>query len=178
MYKRQAGGSLTGLVEGEEVSFTVTGSQTETGSSTNTYNIDWKDVIPENYTITESLGTLTVTPVPVTPEEPGEPGEPTPGPGDGPTEDPGETTTVTTIPDEATPLAAAGDVLGARRGVEADGGSVLGASRVKAVLGARRGAQTADENAMAMYMAMMGISASFAGLYTIARRKKRSAKNQ
>ena len=170
-----AGGSLTGLVEGEEVFFTVTGSQTETGSSTNTYDIVWTDANPKNYTITESLGTLTVTPVPVTPEEPG---EPTPGPGDGPTEDPGETTTVTTIPDEATPLAAAGDVLGARRGVEADGGSVLGASRVKAVLGARRGAQTADENAMAMYMAMMGVSASFAGLYTIARRKKRSAKNQ
>ena len=85
---------------------------------------------------------------------------------------------VVNIADEATPLAAAGDVLGARRGVEADGGSVLGARRVKAVLGARRGAQTADENAMAMYMAMMGISASFAGLYTIARRKKRSAKNQ
>ena len=73
------------------------------------------------------------------------------------------------------PTPVQGDVLGARRGVEADSGSVLGASRVKAVLGARRGAQTGDENAMAVYMTMMGISASFAALYTIGIRRKKSS---
>lgn len=179
-----AGGEVIGFVNGEEtlVDFSTTGSQTEVDSSINTYSLVWGDVKAENYVVTENLGTLTVTAAPVVPPTEPTPGptEPTPEPGDGPTPDTTPTpddVAVVNIADEATPLAAAGDVLGARRGVEADGGSVLGARRVKAVLGARRGAQTADENAMAMYMAMMGISASFAGLYTIARRKKRSANN-
>ena len=44
-------------------SFTVTatGSQTEVGSSENTYSIDWGSEKEGNYTITENLGTLTVT---------------------------------------------------------------------------------------------------------------------
>ena len=193
-----AGGEVIGFVNGEEtlVDFSTTGSQTEVDSSINTYSLNWGTVKAENYVVTENLGILTVTAAPVVPPTEPTPGpteptpgpteptpgptEPTPEPGDGPTPDTAPTlddVAVVNIADEATPLAAAGDVLGVRRGVEADGGSVLGARRVQAVLGARRGAQTADENAMAMYMAMMGISASFAGLYTIARRKKRSANN-
>ena len=179
-----AAGSISGLVGEETVTFAIEGSQTEVGNSPNSYKLEWNKTAKEtNYTVQETVGTLEVKPVePTTP-----PTGPTPEPPTGPTPEPTPTpapvpvsadTMVVNIADEATPLAAAGDVLGARRGVEADGGSVLGARRVKAVLGARRGAQTADENAMAMYMAMMGVSASFAGLYTIARRKKRSAKNQ
>ena len=39
----------------------MTGSQTPVGSSGNTYSIDWGDVDPGNYVISETLGTLTVT---------------------------------------------------------------------------------------------------------------------
>ncbi|MBR6300544.1 MAG: FecR domain-containing protein, partial [Clostridia bacterium] len=40
----------------------ATGSQTEVGSSKNTYTIDWGAANKNNYTIQESLGTLTVLP--------------------------------------------------------------------------------------------------------------------
>lgn len=57
-----ASGEMTGLVEGEEVSFTVTGSQTVVGGSSNTYKLKWdKSAKQSNYSVTESLGTLTVT---------------------------------------------------------------------------------------------------------------------
>jgi LPXTG-motif cell wall-anchored protein len=53
---------ITGFAEGETVTIKATGSQTEVGSSTNTYSIDWGDVDPNNYEIVkEDLGTLTVT---------------------------------------------------------------------------------------------------------------------
>ena len=58
-----AGGQLTGLVNGETATFTVTGSQTAVGSSTNTYTLEWNGTAKQsNYTI-ESVetGTLTVT---------------------------------------------------------------------------------------------------------------------
>ena len=55
--------SLSGLVETDKNSVTVTatGSQTEVGSSDNTYTISWGEVNPGNYTIKENLGTLEVT---------------------------------------------------------------------------------------------------------------------
>ena len=70
-----AGGSLEGLVAGETATFTATGSQTEVGSSANTYEIAWDGTAREsNYqVVSESLGTLTVTaatPVP-TPDSDG-----------------------------------------------------------------------------------------------------------
>ena len=56
-----AGGTLEGLVEGETVKFSVTGTQTAVGSSTNTYAIEWtENAKSTNYTITEKLGKLEV----------------------------------------------------------------------------------------------------------------------
>jgi hypothetical protein len=76
-----ADGTLSGLLNGETATFSTTGSQTEVGSSTNTYSLVWNGTAKaSNYTITESLGTLTVTaavtPVPVNPT----PTNPTPAP--------------------------------------------------------------------------------------------------
>ena len=62
-----APGSITGLVGRESVTFTVTGSQTNVGSSTNTYSIDWGNTKSSNYTVVETLGTLTVTAQSITP---------------------------------------------------------------------------------------------------------------
>ena len=60
-----AEGSISGFVNGETAAFTTTGSQTEVGSSINTYVIDWtaagNTAKQGNYTTSESLGTLTVT---------------------------------------------------------------------------------------------------------------------
>ena len=64
-----APGSITGLVNDETVTFTVTGSQTDVGSSTNTYSIVWGNVKATNYSLTEELGTLTVTAQNITPPE-------------------------------------------------------------------------------------------------------------
>ena len=56
------GASPSGLVNGETVSFEVTGTQTEVGGSVNTYTITWDGTAEQsNYAITENLGTLTVT---------------------------------------------------------------------------------------------------------------------
>lgn len=54
--------TFIGLVDGEIVSVTVTGSQTSVGSSDNTYTVDWENSTakPGNYTITPDYGTLTV----------------------------------------------------------------------------------------------------------------------
>ena len=56
-----AEGTLTGLVNGETVEFKTTGSQTIVGSSKNTYSLKWATAKEDNYTIEESIGTLTVT---------------------------------------------------------------------------------------------------------------------
>ena len=61
-----AGVSITGLQNGETVTVSATGSQTDVGYSTNGYSIDWGDTNSENYTVTENLGTLTVNPVQLT----------------------------------------------------------------------------------------------------------------
>lgn len=62
-----AAGSVEGIVEGETYSFTVTGSQKWVGSSTNTYEMVWATednhytAKQSNYTVSENVGTLTVT---------------------------------------------------------------------------------------------------------------------
>ena len=56
-----ADAKIEGLVEGERAEATATGSQTEKGSSSNTYRLDWDTAKSGNYTVTENLGTLTVT---------------------------------------------------------------------------------------------------------------------
>lgn len=56
-----AGGVISGLIWGETATFTVTGSQTEEGSSENTYTLVFDGTAKaENYVIKETLGTLTV----------------------------------------------------------------------------------------------------------------------
>ena len=57
--------TIEGLVNGEIATVTATGSQTAVGSSQNGYNITWDTAKASNYTITENLGTLTVTAAPV-----------------------------------------------------------------------------------------------------------------
>ncbi|WP_026520161.1 InlB B-repeat-containing protein [Butyrivibrio sp. FCS006] len=58
-----ADGKMTGLVNDETATFTVTGSQTEVGTSDNTYTLEWDGTAKEsNYYIeSESVGKLTVT---------------------------------------------------------------------------------------------------------------------
>ncbi|MCF0141046.1 MAG: MBG-2 domain-containing protein, partial [Mogibacterium sp.] len=61
-----AGGTYSGLVEGETIGFEVTGTQTNVGTSNNTYSITWKTLfgdataVQSNYSVSESVGTLTV----------------------------------------------------------------------------------------------------------------------
>ena len=53
--------SVSGLVSGETVTVTATGSITDTGSAENTYSISWDSADKGNYSVSESLGTLRVT---------------------------------------------------------------------------------------------------------------------
>ena len=53
--------SIEGLVEGESVTLTATGTITEVGSTSNTYSITWDKAKETNYTVTNNLGTLTIT---------------------------------------------------------------------------------------------------------------------
>ncbi|MBO7589599.1 MAG: hypothetical protein J6T18_09275, partial [Bacteroidaceae bacterium] len=53
--------SISGLVNGETATVTATGSQTEVGSSSNGYSIEWGTANSNNYSLIEELGTLTVT---------------------------------------------------------------------------------------------------------------------
>ena len=52
---------ITEIRAGEGITVQATGRRTETGTSDNTYEIDWGGENPANYTLTEGLGTLTVT---------------------------------------------------------------------------------------------------------------------
>ena len=79
-----------GEVPGEHITAIATGSRTVAGSSTNTYTMNWGSAKESNYTVTESLGTLTVlNRAPIIP----------PPPSGG-----GNTGGGTTIPDTQTPL--------------------------------------------------------------------------
>ena len=65
-----AGGKVEGIVSGETVEFTTTGSQTEVGTSKNTYELVWKSAKATNYTLAkESIGTLTVKAKSIVPDD-------------------------------------------------------------------------------------------------------------
>ena len=71
-----AGGKVEGIVSGETVEFTTTGSQTEVGTSKNTYEFVWKSAKATNYTLAkESIGTLTVKTKSIVPDGPDTPDE-------------------------------------------------------------------------------------------------------
>ena len=71
-----AGGHVNGLVEGETVNFKTTGSQTEEGTSKNTYELVWKSAKATNYTLAkESIGELTVKAKSIVPDGPDTPDE-------------------------------------------------------------------------------------------------------
>ena len=56
-----ADGSITGFVNSETATFKTTGTQTEVGSSKNTYTITWDGTAKQdNYKVNETIGTLTV----------------------------------------------------------------------------------------------------------------------
>ena len=70
-----AGGKIEGIVDGETVEFTTTGSRTVEGTSKNTYSLKWNgSAIETNYKLAkESIGDLTVTPKSIIPDEPNTP---------------------------------------------------------------------------------------------------------
>ena len=71
-----AGGKVEGIVSGETVEFTTTGSQIEVGTSKNTYELVWKSAKATNYTLVkESIGTLTVKAKSIVPDGPDTPDE-------------------------------------------------------------------------------------------------------
>ena len=71
-----AGGKVEGIVSGETVEFTTTGSQTEVGTSKNTYELVWKSAKATNYTLAkESIGKLTVKAKSIVPDGPDTPDE-------------------------------------------------------------------------------------------------------
>ena len=65
-----AGGTVNNLVDGETVGFTMTGSQTNVGTSDNTYELNWTGSAEKsNYTHgKDSIGTLTVTKQSIAPD--------------------------------------------------------------------------------------------------------------
>jgi LPXTG-motif cell wall-anchored protein len=75
-----AAGTITGFVKDEGVELNTTGKQTDVGSSLNTYEIPWNETTKaSNYTINETIGTLTVNrgATPGTPDNPTDPTRPT-----------------------------------------------------------------------------------------------------
>ena len=65
-----AGGKIEGIVDGEVVVVHTTGSQTDVGSTSNTYELEWKKASSKNYKLKEdSIGTLTVTEQTIDPGE-------------------------------------------------------------------------------------------------------------
>jgi hypothetical protein len=63
-------GTISGFVNNETATFTTTGSQTNKGSSSNTYSLTWDGTAKStNYTVSETLGTLTVVAKNITPDE-------------------------------------------------------------------------------------------------------------
>ena len=65
-----AGGSISGLVNGETAKFEVTGSQTIVGATMNAYALTWNGTAKaSNYTVKETLGKLKVNPRSITDED-------------------------------------------------------------------------------------------------------------
>lgn len=69
--------TIDGLAERDRIGIAVTGSQTNVGSSQNTYTIDWMQTSADNYELTDELGTLTVAAAPARPTTPTTPVTPT-----------------------------------------------------------------------------------------------------
>lgn len=69
--------TIDGLAKRDRIGIAVTGSQTNVGSSQNTYTIDWMQTSADNYELTDELGTLTVTAAPARPSTPTTPVTPT-----------------------------------------------------------------------------------------------------
>lgn len=72
--------TIDGLAKRDRIGIAVTGSQTNVGSSQNTYTIDWMQTSADNYELTDELGTLTVTAAPARPSTPTTPTVPNPTP--------------------------------------------------------------------------------------------------
>ena len=72
-----AGGKVSGIVKGETVDLTITGSQTNVGTSDNTYELNWTGSAKEsNYKHgKDSIGTLTVKAKSIVPDGPDTPKE-------------------------------------------------------------------------------------------------------
>ena len=72
-----AGGKVSGIVKGETVDLTITGSQTSVGTSDNTYELNWTGSAKEsNYKHgKDSIGTLTVKAKSIVPDGPDTPDE-------------------------------------------------------------------------------------------------------
>ena len=72
-----AGGKVSGIVKGETVDLTITGSQTSVGTSDNTYELNWTGSAKEsNYKHgKDSIGTLTVKAKSIVPDGPDTPKE-------------------------------------------------------------------------------------------------------
>lgn len=72
-----AGGKVSGIIKGETVDFTMTGSQTNVGASDNTYELNWTGSAKEsNYKHgKDSIGTLTVKAKSIVPDGPDTPDE-------------------------------------------------------------------------------------------------------
>ena len=64
-----ANGTITGLVNGETATLNVTGTQTDVGTSDNTYTITWGTAKETNYEVKETIGTLTITAKEITEED-------------------------------------------------------------------------------------------------------------
>ena len=65
-----AGGKIEGIVDGEVVVVHTTGSQTDVGSTLNTYELEWKKASSKNYKLKEEvIGTLTITEQTIDPGE-------------------------------------------------------------------------------------------------------------
>lgn len=62
--------TITGLVNGEKVALTTTGTITNVGSVSNTVTVDWGNVKETNYTVDYNLGTLTVKAQSINPSDP------------------------------------------------------------------------------------------------------------
>ena len=70
-----ASGKVEGLVEGD-ATFTVTGTITNEGTETNTYELKWVGNKADNYNITENLGKLTIIAQSIDPDDKPDPDDP------------------------------------------------------------------------------------------------------
>jgi uncharacterized repeat protein (TIGR02543 family) len=145
-----AGGNITGFVNNETATFSVTGAQTETGSSTNTYSLVWDGTAQKtNYIIIENLGTLTVL-------YPGDQG--------------GDTTPVVTPVKPTTPV---GQVLGATRLPDVPAPAAPAPAKDGSVLGAMRNVvQTGDSSMMVTWGAIFAAAVAVLAVWLRKRNKK------